>query len=293
MDYSKKIAIYTIVFCVISSVQGQEKNLQTIIKQYPVIIGKGGHGEIRSDGPDKGTVIKLSTQADRQCASYKQEFDSQLAIYKAYDSFNLPADMKKRATILRPIEYEEFKDFCFYKMEQLRPFPNEQLLYQLYLGKEDYDKIFPGRGHYIGIKQLQKKLNDSTGEKLKQLIYDFGFLMGIVQLDAKFDGLDYELVLSKIDDKNGYKIVIIDFDQMSSIKEYFTGFEEKNIKTIVEKTGWPLQAEEYLPSPEGKYFKFFEKGYLDVAKQLDTKHNTTFYTKVSKAIMENFKEEMA
>lgn len=292
MKNFKKIGIYVVIFCISSLVQSQEKELQNIKAQYPTVLGKGGHGEIRADGADKNTVIKLSTQADRQCSEYKKEFDAQSAIYKTFDSFDNPVGLKQRATILKPIEYEQHKDFCFYKMERLKPFPNEQLLYQLYLGKEDHDKVIAGRGHYIGIKQLQEKLNDPTGKKLDQLIYDFGWLMGIIQLAAKFDALDFELVLSKVDDKAGYKMAIIDFDQMSSIADYFKGFDEKNIKPLVEKTEWVWMNEPYVPMPSGNYFKFFENGYLSVAKRLDTKNNTAFYTKVGVAIIEHFKEEM-
>jgi len=292
MHCLKKIYTYAILFFIFSYIQGQEKELQALKTQYPTVLGKGGHGEIRADGADKDTVIKLSTQADRQCAYYKKEFDSQLGIYKAFVAFDNPVGMKQRATILEPIEYGEGKDFCFYKMERLKPFPKEQFLYQLYLGNESHDKVISGRGHYIGIKQVQEKLNDPTGKKLDQLIYDFGWLMGVIQLAAKFDALDFELVLSKVDDKTGYKIVIIDFDQMSSIADYFKGFDEKNIKPLVEKTEWVWINEPYVPMPSGKYFKFFEDGYLGVAKRLDAQYNTKFYTKVGSAMIEHFKEEM-
>jgi len=110
-------------------------------------------------------------------------------------------------------------------------------------------------------------------------------LLAIVQLAAKFDALDYELVLSKSNDTFPYMISIIDFDQMSSISDLF---EKKDIKMIVKKVSWPLDAEPFLPAPSNECFKDFKAGYLDVAKQLDNKEKTDFYTKVANAILDNY-----
>ena len=199
--------------------------------------------------------------------------------------------------ILEPQQYYERHDFCFFKMERLKPISGE-LLYQLYLGDPSQDQVIKEnliRGHYIGFKQASEIVDkyprvSLTRSNIEQLCYDFGRLLGIIQLAAKFDALDYELVLSKSNGKIPYKISIIDFDQMSSIAD---SFASKNIKQIVDRVNWPLTAETYVPNPSDKCFSHFKAGYLDLARELDIGEKTGFYSEVANAILNMLEKELS
>lgn len=299
LTFFSKIAILLLCFHISLPILSSESSLEGIAKLYPEVIGKGGHGEIRTKKGDS-TVIKLSKKSN-VCSDYKKEFEIQSQIYGKYNSLSHPKGFKERATILKPEKYEEAKSFCFFKMERLRPvLETSPLLDQLYLGETaDYDKIIKIddyiRGHYIGFNQVEQIVNkypkhSADKSNMEQLCYDFGRLLATVQLAAKFDGNDFELVLSKSTGKPPYKISIIDFDKMESMADLFKDFKEENIKKIVTKTEWVFEAEPYVPDPSSDCYKNFAEGYLGLAKQLDAQERTNFYSKTAQAMLDNFKQ---
>jgi len=264
-------------------------NLKKVRKDYPIVIGKGGRGEIRTN-KDDGIAIKVSVFSDA-CGDYKDEFDDQEKVYKAYKSLKHPKGFKERATMLKPYEYSEGSDpyFCVFKMERLKPYPKgSKLLRNLVLGEESLDKKDKDKGHMTGLKQAKKIIDKlpryfKDKSNMEQLCYDFGRLAAIMQLVAKVDGYDYELILSQSSSGDiPYKISIIDFDKVNSIKNEF---KEKSVD--VDKLAECLADMNITPKPTSKScYNYFKQGYLDLAKQLDKEKGTTFYSKVATELFE-------
>ena len=261
------------------------------LRRFPHIIGRGGYGEIRTDN-EGDRVIKLSKKINA-CLDYKKEFKIHQDIFNAFTNLSHPQAFSRRASILKPGRYVEEKDHCFYEMERLRPMDNTaKLLDQLYLGEDNYDKKVADdqfiRGRYIGLKQTKTIVDqfppDGTRSNIDQLHYNFGRLLALVHLAAKYDTFDFEFVIAQ--GTHYYKIAIIDFDKMNSIANLFEGFKKDNIPAIVKKVEWPMAAEQFLPSKKSEHYQHFKQGYLDLATQLNKRDKTNFYTEVANAILD-------
>jgi len=175
----KKNSVCFFSFFVFSLLNGAN-DYETIINSYPLVIGRGGYGEIRKS-PNNKMVIKLSKKSN-VCKDYQKEYKIHDQIYKVYSKFNAGKDgFAKQAQILKPEEYKSYSDFCFFKMPLLRPIKGD-LLYQVYLGEPDDDRVVKRidgaiRGHYLGFKQISDLVNSypriSKGRSnIEQLCYE-------------------------------------------------------------------------------------------------------------------------
>jgi hypothetical protein len=224
----------------------------------------------------------------------------QKKIFEVYEKLEHPDGFKDRASFLNPTNFLSTEDGCFYLMDRLYPIEGD-LIYQIYLNEPSYDFIIRDetyiRGHYIGYEQIKKIIQDKprTSETLtnmEQLYYDLGRLLAIMHLGAQIDGRDVEYVLSKRSKNNDlyYKISIIDFNLVSSMKNLFN---EKNseqiVLTIVNNMMEDIR-NGYIASPNEWEFNEFRKGYFYLAIQLDNLDDTKpkkFYLNIAKNIFRN------
>lgn len=287
------------------------------LTDFTQIIGRGGHGEIRTSPKQSNVVIKISEQAST-CGGFKAEFNMQMQAYQTFEKISHPEGFSERAAFLRPKAYSEHcfktgKSACIYAMERLFPIAADKILYQLSLGEASKDEIpmneknnLPIRGHFIGFQETEKIVNgyarisqntDEIKSNMDQLCYDVGRLLAILHLVAKLDGCDLECVLVKQSENSHlYKVAIIDFDQMKSLENMFEAAKKgdiKAIKDIVKGVRWSINSLPYFPSFQSseRGFNLFKKGYMQLAQELDEAEKTTIYSTIAEKVIDICKDQ--
>lgn len=232
----------------------------TIINEK-IIIGRGGHGEVYYISNKPKIAYK---QTLLECVELKKEYDNWYLAYLKYMEYTkYHLEIRNKAQILKPSGWEKNGFGCKFQLSRVKPIEGNYTT-QAYIGETEnpnMDKIIKIgnaiRGRYIGPNILKKYTNVDILAEMS------GVLMAIIQYGAKLDGLDVELILGKVDDKDTIKLYIIDFDQ-TNLWEDPTNKEER--KVLVMNLSYALIAETYFPNINSQYHDSFVKGYLEVAK---------------------------
>ena len=240
------------------------KNMTLSIIKEKVIIGRVGHGEVYYISNKPKIAYK---QTHTECVELKKEYNNlNLAYLKYIEYTEYKLGIRNKAQILKPSNWEKNGFGCKFQLSRVKPVYGKYTT-QAYIGETEtpnMDKIIKIgdaiRGRYMGPNILKKYA------KVEILAEMSGVLMAIVQYGAKLDGLDIELIIGKVDDKDTIKLYLIDFDQ-TNLWEDPTNEEER--KTLIMNLSYALIAETYFPNINSKYHASFVKGYLEVAKFFD------------------------
>lgn len=213
-----------------------------------VEIGRGGAGVVYLDKGYKDSVFKVSKKSDT-CRLWGKESK----IYDVLNTKNIDTELCK---LIKMKEYKGGGENCC--MELTRAFnPRGNALTYTIQPQFQYKSLdynCKGRGLFLGIDEL---ISDGifTAENIEEYIAQLGQLLARLHYDAKNDGYDLELFISK---EGGKTIIYIgDFD----LSEFW---KDANDETI-ERLTWSLEAFPYFPI-EGKLYNIFSKNYLEQAE---------------------------
>jgi len=163
----------------------------------------------------------------------------------------------------------------------------------MYLGHTRYNQRLRNetliRGYYKGYEQIERIVNgypqiSTTLDNMRQLCYDLGKLLAIMQLAAKVDGLGCQVCLAKRSRTSMYyKIAILSLFQANNVESLFNN---DKIQILVDKLHKAIITESYFPVPIIKGFPNFRQGYIDFAAKLTRDENNAIYNTIASRLFE-------
>lgn len=229
-------------------------------------IGRGGFGTVYVDTAQQESVFKIPTVT---CEQEKEiQIYNDIKKQEEKKGGSIDTDTVK-CKLIRLIESETKDGKCIMEITKAHNPDGEQITIQPLFGNKTLEKIYEGRGKFLGVDQLIAK-GFFTTEDLKGYIKDLAIVMARFHFKLEFDGIDIELFLSKKsnEEKDSTIIYIGDFDQVKSCARLPE--DEK-----INKLEWCLMAVEYFPlfTKEGKEYSYynelvniFKAAYIEEAK---------------------------
>ncbi len=242
----------------------------TFPKEYSIILGSGGFGDVLGSTADKTKVIKAIRKA-KQCDDSNREYLIHKGIYEAFKIYK-----SVNTTIPKPYTFCEVKPpskyVCLYEMERIFSPRKDGVQIQLSFNKDSaisthVDQIIgrrygevvgkdnPPRGYFMSLDGALRKYLQKPVEKITYLM---GTLLSIITIGANYNGRDVEYLLTR-SVTNKYKVTVIDFglcqklpddpvdaaeeiDSINSVDLYFPSVSESPVYALLSLYGFINQS---------------------------------------------------
>lgn len=216
-------------------------------------IGRGGYGIVFIDKTQNDSVFKVSNKANT-CREWSKESD----IYERINKFDVDSDLVK---VVKMKDYVNTGSKCTMELSRaFNPFEeNATFTIHPIFGEEDLERMYPGRGLFMGLNQLYDK-KIFTSANIYEYIRQLGGVMAKLHYFVKNDCYDIELFISK--NSETVQILIGDFDLSEFISEYTD-------LIIEDRLLWSLIAVPYFPKPTHTMFQDFKMSYISEAAKYD------------------------
>lgn len=224
------------------------------IDKFP-ILGKGAAGFVIFHPEYPSYVFKISYDKN-VCREWKKELNAYNLMKENELKNNVKINIKYVKLLTLYDYYVSPSNRCIFQFNRVY-LPNEKHTIRPYFGEQSIEKIFVGRGKFLGKQQLIKYL----GENINVYVYELGMFLAKLHFIYKNDGFDIELFLGKNKYTNEYIIYVGDFDLTNMIENYSLN----TIRRIVDG----MDAEPQYPSKSDPCYIYFEKGYIDVANKVN------------------------
>jgi hypothetical protein len=239
----------------------EDKSLTDILGSE---IGRGGYGVVFESKNDKDMCVKVSDKTN-SCRKWSDEFEKVTSVISKLETNEFYKKLNY-VKIIKPTKYIIRNDGkCYMIMPRIfRPEAKNVKLPTInpQFGVKSYNKIYEGRGQFLGVEQISKNFINKSYRKeyMLKYSYELGILMALIHFVAKNDAYDIELYFGKESRKKNNRVYISDWD----LSEKYDQLDDR----VISRIAWSLDAVPYFPTLETKnLMEVFLEGYLEVCEK--------------------------